>query len=36
MAQVAVTTYHNDNYRTGSNSQETILTASNVNDAIVR
>src|SRR5271167_943459 len=31
MAQVAVTTYHNDNYRTGSNSQETILTTSNVN-----
>jgi hypothetical protein len=31
MAQVAVTTYHNDNYRTGSNSQETLLTPSNVN-----
>ncbi len=30
MAQVAVTTYHNDNYRTGSNSQEAILTVSNV------
>jgi hypothetical protein len=30
-AQVAVTTYHNDSYRTGSNSQETLLTPSNVN-----
>ncbi len=30
MAQVAVTTYHNDNYRSGSNSQETVLTPSNV------
>ncbi|MGB8771891.1 MAG: hypothetical protein WCC92_19915 [Candidatus Korobacteraceae bacterium] len=30
MAQVAVTTYHNDNYRSGSNAQETVLTPSNV------
>lgn len=29
-AQVAVTTYHNDNLRTGWNSNETILTATNV------
>ncbi len=29
-AQVAVTTYHNDTYRTGSNTQETVLTVSNV------
>jgi hypothetical protein len=30
-AQTAVTTYHNDNYRTGWNSTETVLTPSNVN-----
>ena len=30
MAQVAVTTYHNDSYRSGSNTQETVLTLSNV------
>ena len=30
--QVAVSTYHNDNYRSGVNSQETILTPSNVNE----
>ena len=30
MAQVAVTTYHNDNYRSGSNTQETVPTVSNV------
>jgi hypothetical protein len=30
-AQVNVTTYHNDNARTGQNTQETILTPSNVN-----
>ncbi len=30
-AQTAVTTYHNDNYRTGANTQEVNLTPSNVN-----
>jgi hypothetical protein len=30
VSQVAVTTYHNDNYRSGSNPQETVLTLSNV------
>src|SRR5271166_5724943 len=30
--QVAVTTYHNDNYHSGVNSHETILTPSNVNE----
>jgi len=30
--QVAVTTYHNDNYRSGSNPNEVILTPSNVNE----
>jgi hypothetical protein len=30
-AQVSVTTYHNDTYRTGWNSSETVLTPSNVN-----
>lgn len=30
-AQTAVTTYHNDNYRSGANTQETVLTPSNVN-----
>src|SRR5579862_2431482 len=30
-AQVNVTTYHNDNMRTGQNTNETILTQSNVN-----
>jgi len=30
-AQVAVTTYQNDNYRTGANTRETTLTLSNVN-----
>ena len=29
-AQVAVTTYHNDNSRSGANSHETILTPANV------
>ena len=32
LGQVAVTTYHNDNYRSGVNSHETILTPSNVNE----
>jgi hypothetical protein len=32
-AQTAVTTYHNDNYRTGWNNAETTLTPSNVNAA---
>ncbi len=31
LAQTAVTTYHNDTFRTGWNSTETILTPSNVN-----
>src|SRR5271166_4112402 len=32
IGQVAVTTYHNDNYRSGANTNETILTPSNVNE----
>ncbi len=32
-AQTSVTTYHNDNYRTGWNSTETVLTPANVNPA---
>ena len=32
-AQVNVTTYHNDNSRTGQNTQETILTPANVNSS---
>ena len=31
VAQVNVTTFHNDNARTGQNTQETVLTPSNVN-----
>ncbi len=31
VAQVKVTTWHNDNLRTGLNSAETILTTGNVN-----
>jgi hypothetical protein len=30
LAQATVSTYHNDTYRTGANTQETILTTSNV------
>jgi hypothetical protein len=30
LAQENVTPYHNDNARTGQNTQETVLTASNV------
>ena len=32
-AQTAVTTYHNDNYRTGWNSTEIVLTPANVNSS---
>ncbi len=32
-AQVAVTTYHNDNYRSGANTREAVLTPANVNVA---
>jgi hypothetical protein len=32
-AQVGVWTYHNDNYRTGLNTNETILNLTNVNSA---
>jgi hypothetical protein len=32
-AQISVTTYHNDNSRTGQNTQETTLTPANVNSA---
>jgi len=32
VGQVAVTTYHNDNYRSGLNANETILTPQNVNE----
>ena len=32
-AQVSVTTYHNDNVRSGENTQETILTPANVNSS---
>ena len=33
LAQIRVTTYHNDNARTGQNTAETILTTANVNSA---
>src|SRR5271166_1208224 len=32
VGQVAVTTYHNDNYRSGLNANETVLTPSSVNE----
>ena len=32
-AQVSVVTYHNDNYRSGANTQEIVLTPSNVNSS---
>jgi hypothetical protein len=32
-AQIAVSTYHNDNSRTGENTSETVLTPANVNSA---
>ncbi|MGO8672880.1 MAG: malectin domain-containing carbohydrate-binding protein [Capsulimonadaceae bacterium] len=32
-AQISVLTQHNDNFRTGSNTQEAILTTSNVNES---
>src|SRR5579872_4410950 len=32
-AQVKVTTFHNDNSRTGQNTAETVLTPSNVNSS---
>jgi hypothetical protein len=32
-AQVNVTTFHNDNFRTGQNTAETVLTTSNVNSS---
>jgi len=32
MGQAAVTTYHNDNYRSGTNANETVLTLANVNE----
>jgi PQQ-like domain len=33
LGQINVTTYHNDNARTGQNTQETVLTTANVNNA---
>src|ERR1700733_11027413 len=33
LAQISVTTYHNDNNRTGWNSSETVLTPANVNNS---
>lgn len=35
-AQVSVLTYHNDNLRTGANTNETILTPANVSTNIFR
>lgn len=32
-SQVSVTTYHNDNTRTGQNTRETVLTPANVNQS---
>jgi hypothetical protein len=33
ISQVSVTTWHNDNWRTGQNTSETTLTTGNVNES---